>query len=80
MARPDSQIVKLLFGPYRIPKFQRGERVLCQLRDRDIIVTVYTNARFSWPKGRLALGRFESHFAGAGVVLLAIGTWAGFCL
>src|SRR5579859_160456 len=57
MARPDLQIVKLLFGPYRIPKFHRGVRVFCQLRDRDVIVTDYINARVSWPKGRLAESR-----------------------
>jgi hypothetical protein len=45
MTRPDPQIVKLLFGPYQIPKFHRGARVLCQLRDHDVIVTGYTNAR-----------------------------------
>src|ERR1700738_4755752 len=54
MPRPYPEIVKLLFGPYRIPKFHRGTRVHCQLRDHDVIVTGYTNARISWPKGRLA--------------------------
>jgi hypothetical protein len=57
MAQPFLQIVKLLFGPYRVPRLKTGQRVHCQLRDRDVIVTGYTNARIAWPKGRLAESR-----------------------
>jgi hypothetical protein len=40
----------LLFGPYRTPALQRGDRSICHYRDSDVVVTGWTEARLPWPR------------------------------
>lgn len=42
---------KLLFGPYRTPRFQFGDLAFCNVRGQVKIVGL-TDARIPWPKGR----------------------------
>lgn len=48
--------VKLLFGPYKSPALQRGDRTVCLVRDCDVVITSWTNARIPWPRCRVADG------------------------
>jgi hypothetical protein len=53
MARGKSaERVELLLGPYRPPKLRVGDRTVCLLRDCDVVVTSWTDARISWPRCR----------------------------
>jgi hypothetical protein len=47
----DADRFKLLFGPYRTPRFRYGDAVLCELRG-EVIVCGLTGARIPWPTGR----------------------------
>jgi hypothetical protein len=49
--------VKLLFGPYRAPRLQRGNRPTCLVRDAYFAVTSWTDARMSWPRCRVVGSR-----------------------
>jgi hypothetical protein len=40
----------LRFGPYRPPRFKRGDRAFCFYRDADVVVTTWTAARIPWPR------------------------------
>jgi hypothetical protein len=40
---------RLLFGPYKAPRLRRSDRAACLFRDRDVIVTGWTDARIAWP-------------------------------
>ena len=44
--------VKLLFGPYRSPPLNRGDRATCLYRDALVIVTSWTDAPIPWPRCR----------------------------
>jgi hypothetical protein len=44
--------VQLLFGPYHAPALKPGERATCPYRDCDVVITSWTVARISWPRGR----------------------------
>jgi hypothetical protein len=44
--------VTLLFGPYQAPALRRGDRAFCLLRDCDVVVTSWTDARIPWPRCR----------------------------
>src|SRR5690242_14414692 len=41
---------QLLFGPYRWPPLQVGERTTCLYRDCDVVITSWTDAPISWPR------------------------------
>jgi hypothetical protein len=53
----------LIAGPYVPPDLAKGDRTFCLYRDRDVVVTRWTDARIQWPRC-CALG------AGAGSGLL----------
>src|SRR5262245_33356312 len=40
---------ELLFGPYRPPDLQPGDRAWCLLRDCLVVVTRWSDGRISWP-------------------------------
>jgi hypothetical protein len=48
----DADRVKLLFGPYRAPRLQRGDRAHCVYRDTLVVVTGWTAGRIPWPRCR----------------------------
>jgi hypothetical protein len=48
----DADRVKLLFGPYKAPPLRRGDRSFCLLRDCDVVITSWTDARIPWPRCR----------------------------
>jgi hypothetical protein len=48
----DDDRVQLLFGPYKAPPLQRGNRSFCLFRDCLVVVTCWTDARISWPRCR----------------------------
>jgi hypothetical protein len=50
MREPDR--VKVLHGPYRPPRLRKGDRAICLLRDCDVVVTGWTDARIPWPRCR----------------------------
>jgi hypothetical protein len=56
---------KLLFGPYRPPALQRGDRATCLFRDGDAVVTSWTDARISWPRCRAE----GTHGGGSGLLV-----------
>jgi hypothetical protein len=39
----------LLFGPYQLPALAVGARTHCLVRDALVVVTSWSDARFSWP-------------------------------
>ena len=41
---------RLLFGPYVAPALRSGDRATCLVRDCDVIVTSWTDARIPWPR------------------------------
>jgi hypothetical protein len=43
---------KLLFSLYRAPRLRRGDPAACLYRDCDVVVTGWTDARISWPRGQ----------------------------
>jgi hypothetical protein len=43
--------LRLLHGPYRAPKLHVGDRATCLFRDCDVVVTAWTDAAISWPRG-----------------------------
>jgi hypothetical protein len=57
--------VRLLYGPYRQPALNRGDRTHCLVRDRDVVITGWSNARIPWPRCR-ALG---THGGGSGLLV-----------
>jgi hypothetical protein len=48
----DRDRVQLLFGPYKAPALQRGDRAFCLVRDCEVVVTGWTDARIPWPRCR----------------------------
>jgi hypothetical protein len=54
MPRPPAPI--LLHGPYDPPRLSVGDRAFCLLRDCDVVITSWTDARISWPRCR-AIGK-----------------------
>jgi hypothetical protein len=40
----DADRVKLLFGPYKAPPLQRGDRATCLYRDTTVIITRWSDA------------------------------------
>jgi hypothetical protein len=42
---------KLLFGPYQQPALKRGNLAYCYYRDALVVVTTWSNAPISWPRG-----------------------------
>jgi hypothetical protein len=56
MPRRADDRVKLLHGPYRAPRLKVGDRADCLYRDCLVVVTGWTDAPISWPRG-LPLGR-----------------------
>jgi hypothetical protein len=51
MPRATSDRLKLLHGPYRAPRLHVGDRATCLFRDCDVVVTAWTDAPISWPRG-----------------------------
>jgi hypothetical protein len=58
-------LVKLLFGPYKLPALRRGDRAFCLYRDCQVVVTSWTDARISWPRCRA----LDCHRGGAGLLV-----------
>jgi hypothetical protein len=48
----DRERVKLLFGPYQAPPLKRGDRAHCLVRDCEVVITGWTDARIPWPQCR----------------------------
>ncbi len=42
--------VRLLHGPYQAPRLHVGDRATCLYRDRDVVITAWTDAPISWPR------------------------------
>jgi hypothetical protein len=47
----DADRFRLLFGPYRLPRFRYGGALRCELRG-ELVVTGLTDAPVPWPVGR----------------------------
>jgi hypothetical protein len=47
----DRDRVQLLFGPYQVPPVKRGDRAFCFVRDREMVITGWSDAPLSWPRG-----------------------------
>src|SRR5262245_46680800 len=62
---PDTDKVKLLFGPYHPPALRRGDRATCLFRDCDVVVTGWSDALISWPRCRA----LESCGGGSGLLV-----------
>ncbi len=45
----DSERFKLLYGPYRVPKCELGDKLLCEHRDKEMTVKGMTDAPIQWP-------------------------------
>src|SRR5438046_2085080 len=60
----DADRLRLLHGPYRTPRFQRGSVVRCEVRG-EVVVTGLTDARIPWPVGKR--GRAKSLVIVAGL-------------
>jgi len=43
--------IRLLFGPYTMPRFRLGQTVMDEARDRDVVICGITDARIPWPMG-----------------------------
>src|SRR5439155_8343335 len=41
---------RLLYGPYKAPPLERGDRTECWYRDCDVRITTWTDARLPWPR------------------------------
>jgi hypothetical protein len=78
---------RLLHGPYTAPAVRRGGRLNCLVRDCEVVVTSWTDARLPWPRGYPSAG---SGPRGSGLVVegelaravccesaAAIGYWWG---
>ncbi len=61
----DDGRIKLLFGPYQAPPLKRGDRTHCLFRDRDVVVTSWTDARIPWPRCRA----LDTHGGGSGLLV-----------
>ena len=48
----DSERFRLLYGPYVAPRCRVGDRLLCEYRDREVIVGGMTDGRIQWPRAR----------------------------
>jgi hypothetical protein len=48
----DSELVKLLHGPYKTPRLRVRDRAFCVLRDCDVVITSISDARIPWPRCR----------------------------
>jgi len=68
----DTERVHLLAGPYRPPPLKRGDRAFCLLRDCDVVVTSWTDARISWPRCR----PLDRPLGGSGILLDEELAWA----
>src|SRR5688500_11765036 len=56
---------RLLFGPYKAPSLQKGDRAFCLARDSDVIITRWTNALIPWPRCRA----FGTRGGGSGILV-----------
>jgi TetR/AcrR family transcriptional repressor of nem operon len=45
----DSERFKLLYGPNQVPKCRLGDKLLCEYRDREVMVKAMTDAPIQWP-------------------------------
>ncbi|HJZ59958.1 MAG TPA: hypothetical protein VKE74_33760, partial [Gemmataceae bacterium] len=50
MTNPD--LVRLIGGPYRPPRVRVGDVATCLYRDRDVVITSWSDARIPWPRCR----------------------------
>jgi hypothetical protein len=48
----DADRVKLLHGPYDLPRLRKGDRAFCLYRDAEAVITGWTDARIPWPRCR----------------------------
>jgi hypothetical protein len=48
----DLEQVKLLFGPYKAPALQRGDKAFSHVRDYPVVIVGWSDARISWPRCR----------------------------
>jgi hypothetical protein len=67
MPRPQrhSEHVRLLHGPYTAPGLRRGDKATCLLRDGEVLITGWSDARISWPRCRLP----GTHGGGSGLLV-----------
>jgi hypothetical protein len=49
-----SQKLQLLHGPYQTPAVRVGDRVACEYRGAECVVTSISAGRIQWPRGRVA--------------------------
>jgi hypothetical protein len=74
MNDPDPDRVKLLHGPYAPPPLARGDRATCLLRDCDVVITSWSDARIPWPRCRALGSRGGSGLLLAGDLARAVRT------
>jgi hypothetical protein len=55
----------LLFGPYKAPALQKGDRAFCLARDCDVVITSWTYALMRWLRCRA----LETHGGGSGLLV-----------
>jgi hypothetical protein len=58
--------LKLLFGRYQAPALRRGDRAWCLYRDCEVVITSWSDAQITWPRGR---GSHNGPFGGPGLLV-----------
>jgi hypothetical protein len=48
----DTDLYRLLGGPYEPPALHVGDRTRCLYRNAEVVITSWTSARIPWPQGR----------------------------
>jgi hypothetical protein len=66
MRAPRDERARLLYGPYQAPALRKGDRAFCLYRDCEVVITSWTDARMSWPRGR---GSHHGRFGGPGLLV-----------
>jgi hypothetical protein len=66
MRTPQDERARLLYGPYQAPALKKGDRAFCLYRDCEVVITSWTDARMSWPRGR---GSHNGRFGGPGLLV-----------
>ena len=56
----EDDVRRLRFGPYRTPRVKLGTVLADEVRDCDVVVCGYTDARIPWPVGKPLGGRARS--------------------
>jgi hypothetical protein len=61
----DRERLQLLFGPYKAPPLQRGDRAFCLYRDCAVVVLGWSDAPIPWPRCR----RLSPPIQGCGLLI-----------